>query len=158
MLIGVVEKPEPTIILTRRPAHMKTHAGQIAFPGGKIEPSDKNAQAAALRETHEEIGVQASYIDVLGFLDIYKVGTGFNIHPIVAKINTGFTFKADPNEVAEIFEVPLSFLMDKNNFKRHYKYWQGKQHHYYVIEYKNYFIWGATADMLKNLSNRLYIN
>ena len=157
VLIAITDKPKPSIILTRRPLHMKTHAGEVAFPGGKLESFDVDAKHAALREADEEIGLKQQYVDVLGYLDTYKVGSGFNVCPVVAVVSKGYNLTADPNEVDEIFEVPLDFLMDVNNFQRHSKMWQGKQRHYYVIEYKNYFIWGATADMLKNLHDKLYI-
>ncbi|MBL1240617.1 MAG: CoA pyrophosphatase [OCS116 cluster bacterium] len=155
VLVAVIDQKNPSIILTRRPLHMKKHAGQIAFPGGKLEPSDQDATFAAMREAHEEIGLDPQYVDVLGCLDVYKIGSGYKICPVVAKVNQGFVLKADPNEVAEIFELPLDFLMTEDNYKLESKFWRGKSRQFYVLEYENYFIWGATAGMLKNLADKL---
>lgn len=155
VLIAVIDKVSPSIILTRRPMHMKKHAGQIALPGGKIEKSDINIAAAAMREAEEEIGLDSKYIEVLGYSDSYEIGSGYNIYPVVAKINQGYKLTADPNEVDDIFEVPLDFLMDDANFKRHSKRWYGKLHYYNVLEYGEYYIWGATADMLKIFRDKL---
>lgn len=155
VLVGIIDQPEPSVILTRRPMHMKKHAGQIALPGGKLEPSDKDATYAALREAHEEIGLQPELVNVLGCLDVYQIGSGYKICPIVGIVDGNHALKADPNEVDEIFELPLDFLMAEDNYKIHSKNWLGKDRQYYVLEYEDYFIWGATAGMLKNLSDRL---
>lgn len=155
VLVAVIDQKNPSVILTRRPLHMKKHAGQIAFPGGKLEPSDKDATHAAMREAEEEIGLDPQFVDVLGCLDIYQIGSGYKICPVVAKVNSGFALKADPNEVDEIFELPLDFLMGADNYKLERKFWRGKYRQYYVLEYEDYFIWGATAGMLKNLADKL---
>ncbi len=157
VLIAIVDKPEPSVILTRRPLHMKKHAGQIAFPGGKMEQDDADAKTAAMREAYEEIGLESQYIDILGYLDIYQIGSGFNICPVVAKVSQGFELIGDPNEVDEIFDLPLDFLMSEGNFKIYSKNWNGNIHKFYALEYNDYFIWGATADMLKNFRDKLHI-
>ncbi|PCI86005.1 MAG: CoA pyrophosphatase [Hyphomicrobiales bacterium] len=155
VLVAVIDQDNPSVILTRRPLHMKKHAGQIAFPGGKLEPSDQDATHAALREAHEEIGLEPKFVNVLGCLDVYQIGSGYKICPVVAKVNKGFALKADPNEVDEIFELPLDFLMTADNYKLESKVWQGRMRQFYVLEYEDYFIWGATAGMLKNLADKL---
>lgn len=155
VLVAIVDKIEPSVIFTRRPMHMKKHAGQIAFPGGKLETADKDAAHAALREAEEEIGLDAQFTDVLGYLDVYHIGSGFKICPVVVKVSPGFELKADPNEVEEIFEVPLDFLMAKQHLKIHNKQWMGKMRQYYAVEYNDYLIWGATAGMLNNMRNML---
>ena len=155
VLVAVIDQKIPSIILTRRPLHMKKHAGQIAFPGGKLEPSDQDATHAAMREAHEEIGLEPKFVDVLGCLDIYHIGSGYKICPVVAKVNVGYELKADPNEVDEIFELPLDFLMAEDNYRVESKFWRGKDRQFYVLDYEGYFIWGATAGMLKNLADKL---
>lgn len=155
VLVGIIDQPNPSVILTRRPMHMKKHAGQISFPGGKLENSDKDANHAALREAHEEIGLHPQFVDVIGCLDVYQIGSGYKICPIVAKVNKGYSLQADPNEVDEIFELPLDFLMVEDNYKLNSKNWLGKDRRYYVLEYEQHVIWGATAGMLKNLADRL---
>lgn len=155
VLVAVIDQPSPSVILTRRPMHMKKHAGQIAFPGGKLEPNDKDATDAAMREAEEEIGLDPKFVNILGCLDVYQIGSGFKICPVVASVQSGFMLKADPNEVDEIFELPLDFLMAEDNYKIEHKIWQGRKRQFYVLEYEDYFIWGATAGMLKNLAKIL---
>lgn len=155
VLVAIVDQENPTVLLTRRPMHMKKHAGQISFPGGKLEANDKDATDAALREAHEEIGLHRQFVDVLGWLDIYQIGSGYKICPVVGLVNKGYQLAADPNEVDEIFELPLDFLMVEDNYKMNSKNWLGKDRRFYVLEYKDYVIWGATAGMLKNLADRL---
>jgi len=156
VLVGVVVRDELTVLLTQRTGHLPTHAGQIAFPGGKVEEDDDGPIAAALREAHEEIGLDRSFIEPLGFLDGYRTGTGFNVAPIVALVRPGFTLIPDPGEVEDVFEVPLSFLMDEANHQKHTRPWNGRERHYYAMPYGERFIWGATAGMLKNLHQRLF--
>lgn len=155
VLVAIIDKPEPSVIFTRRPMHMKKHAGQIAFPGGKMEASDKDATQAAFREAEEEIGLDAKFLDVLGYLDVYHIGSGYKICPVVVKVSSGFELRADPNEVEEIFEVPLDFLMAEQHLKIHNKQWLGRMRQYYAIEYNDYLIWGATAGMLNNMRDKL---
>lgn len=156
VLVPVVRRDPLTVLLTTRTAGLSSHAGQIAFPGGKIDPSDRDAVAAALREAEEEIGLAVSHIEPLGYLDPYRTGTGFIIHPVVALIEPGFNLKPNPHEVSDVFEVPLAFLMDVANHQRHARIWNGRERHFYAMPYGQRFIWGATAGMIRNMHERLY--
>ena len=150
VLVPLVMRPEGlTVLLTKRTAHLADHAGQISFPGGKIEKSDENAIAAALRETEEETGLSRSYVQVLGGLPRYLTATGFAINPITALVEPGFTLNPDASEVADVFEVPLTFLTNPTNFRHHRaELDDGTQRQYYSAPWNDYFIWGATAAML----------
>lgn len=147
---------QPTVLLTQRTAHMSTHSGQIAFPGGKSDPTDANAAATALREAHEEVGLAPEFVQVLGQLPTYVTGSAFVITPIVALVRPGFTLVANPVEVADVFEVPLEFLMNPANHRRHEVPWQDTTRQWFSMPYhdldtgKEHFIWGATAGMLRN--------
>lgn len=155
VLVPIVEREDgPTVLLTRRADHLDSHSGQVAFPGGKVEPGE-SVLDAALREAEEEIGLDRSFVDVQGCLDVYETGSGFRILPVVSFVRPGFTLQADANEVADIFEVPLAFLMNPDNHKRHSVFWRGKDRAYYAMTYDGFYIWGATAGMLKNMSDRL---
>jgi 8-oxo-dGTP pyrophosphatase MutT (NUDIX family) len=156
VLVGIVAREELTVLLTQRTHTLPTHAGQIAFPGGKLEPHDAGPIEAALRESVEEIGLAPHFVEPLGFLDGYRTGTGFTVAPVVAMIRPGFELKPDPREVDEVFEVPLSFLMDEANHQKHARDWRGRQRHYYAMPYGERFIWGATAGMIKNMHQRLF--
>ncbi len=152
VLVPVVNRAEgPTILLTQRTETLLKHAGQVSFPGGSIDKADENAVAAALRETHEEIGLTADFIDIHGELDRYRTGTGFEITPIVATVRPGFSLQIDSGEVAAAFEVPLDFILDRKNHQRQSAMWRGRRRHYYAMPYGDFFIWGATAAMLVNL-------
>lgn len=142
---------QTTVLLTKRTDHLKKHAGQVSFPGGALDDSDENAVAAALRETYEEIGLRSEYISVKGFLDTYRTGTGFQITPVVATVRPGFNLTVSNDEVADVFEVPLDFILDRGNHQKHSAMWQGRRRHYYAMPYNDYYIWGATAAMLVNL-------
>lgn len=156
VLCGLVRRQgELHVILTQRPGTMREHAGQVAFPGGKIDQTDKGAVDAALREASEEIGLPREAADVIGSIDAYETGTGFRIQPIVAMIDEGFTPVPDPYEVEAAFEPPLSFLMDPANLQLHSGVWGGSERKYYAIPWQGRFIWGATAGMLKSLADRL---
>lgn len=139
-----------TVLLTRRTPHLSHHAGQVSFPGGRIE-GEEDPLAAALRETEEEIGLSERDIQLLGWLDDYVTGTGFRIHPVVGLVTPPFAVTADPFEVAEIFEVPLDFILDPANHQRHTRVVEGRERPYHAIPYGEHFIWGATAGMLINL-------
>jgi 8-oxo-dGTP pyrophosphatase MutT (NUDIX family) len=156
VLIPIIARDTLTVLLTRRAVHLAQHAGQIAFPGGKIDADDRDARAAALREASEEIGLDPTYIQPLGFLDTYRTGTGFQIEPLVALVAPGFTLTLDEREVAETFEVPLNYLMSPANHQTHTKLWQTVERRYYAMPYENYYIWGATAGILKNMHERLF--
>jgi 8-oxo-dGTP pyrophosphatase MutT (NUDIX family) len=155
VLIPIVLRDEPTVLLTQRTSHLSSHAGQIAFPGGKQEAGE-TALAAALRETQEETGLESSFIEPIGFLDGYLTVTAFMITPVVAIVHPGFSLQRDVGEVDDIFEVPFSFLMDHNNCERHSREWQGLMRYYNAYPWEGRYIWGATAGMIKNLSERLY--
>lgn len=152
VLIGLVQRDDGlSVLLTQRTAHLHDHAGQISFPGGRVEPEDIDAPATALRETQEEVGLGAAYIEVLGCLPTYLTGTGFSVVPVVALVSTGFTLKPDAFEVADVFEVPLAFLMDPSHHETRRASVGELVRHFYTMPYNNYFIWGATAGMLRNL-------
>ncbi|MEX0299819.1 MAG: CoA pyrophosphatase, partial [Kordiimonas sp.] len=137
VLVPIVDHPEePTVLLTKRTDHLSKHPGQISFPGGTVDPEDEDAVAAALRETYEEIGIESSHIQVAGFLDEYITGTGFEIKPVVALVKPGFSLVLQEAEVAEAFEVPLSFLLDRKNHSRESAMWQGVLRHYYAMPYE----------------------
>ena len=145
-----------TILLTQRTAHLIHHGGQISFPGGRVEHDDADPQAAALRETEEEIGLARTSIDVIGRLDDYATVTGFHITPVVGLLQPPLTFNPDEFEVAEIFEVPLSFIMDPANHQRDSRILpSGEKRYFYAIPYEDRYIWGATAGMLVNLQEVL---
>ena len=156
VLIGLVERPGgPAILLTQRTEHLRDHAGQISFPGGRIEPGDASPAAAALREAGEEIGLAAAKVEVLGELAPYDTVTGFRIHPVVGWIEPPLALQLDRFEVADAFEVPLQFIVDPANQRRH-SYRRGAlTRGYYVLPYQGRFIWGATAGILVNLSRLL---
>jgi 8-oxo-dGTP pyrophosphatase MutT (NUDIX family) len=157
VLIPVVDHPEPTVLLTLRASALSSHAGQVAFPGGRIDPGDESPAAAALREAEEEIGLDASHIDPLGYSDLYLSGTGFRIVPVVARVMPGFTLAPNPAEVADTFEVPLAFLMGPENHQRHSREWRGMMRSYYAMPFGDRYIWGVTAGILRNLYERLYL-
>lgn len=158
VLLPIVMRDKPTVLLTERTAHLSTHSGQIAFPGGKSDETDTDAAATALREAHEEVGLEPRYVQVIGHLPQYITGTAFFITPVVALVEPGFTLTPNPHEVADAFEVPLAFLMDPAQHRRHALAWGGMRREWYSIPYqeevggqvKERFIWGATAGMLRN--------
>ena len=161
VLVALVSRrDELTVLLTQRTDHLTAHPGQISFPGGRVEPIDADAAATALREAHEEIGLEAEFVDVLGVMPAYTTGTGFIVTPVVALVRPGFAIKADPFEVAEVFEVPLSFLMNPANHRRHAVELAGVRREFLSMPWdgldehgrpRRYFVWGATAAMLRNL-------
>lgn len=155
VLVPIVCREVLTVLLTERSAHLPSHAGQISFPGGKLEESDAGPLDAALRETEEEIGIDRRHVEPVGYLDNYRTGTGYHIVPIVGLVDPGFELRIDPSEVADVFEVPLSFLMTIDNHQRHQREWRGTLRSYYAMPYENRYIWGATAGMLRNLHDRI---
>ncbi|MBV1700948.1 MAG: CoA pyrophosphatase [Hyphomicrobiales bacterium] len=146
-----------TILLTKRAAHLRSHSGQIAFPGGRIDAGDDGPLAAALREAHEETGLQASQIETLGYLDAYQTGTGYRIVPVVARVYPPLLLQPNADEVEAAFEVPLDFLMDPANHRIETRQWQGRERRFYAMTFHNHYIWGATAGILRNLYERLYL-
>jgi len=147
----VLRASGPTILLTQRTDHLNDHAGQISFPGGRIEDHDATPEAAALRETEEEIGLDPSRVELIGRLDTYVVRTGFEVTPAVGFVHPPFKINPDPFEVAEVFEVPLAFVMDRSVHQRQSREYKGTQRFFYVMQYNEHYIWGATAAMLVNL-------
>lgn len=144
-----------TVLLTQRTAHLRDHAGQISFPGGRVEDTDVSPVDTALRETEEEIGLARERIEVLGFLPEYRTGTGFRVTPVVGLVRPPFALELDPFEVAEAFEVPLDFLLDPANHQEHALHYRGAMRHFFAMPYGDYFIWGATAGMIRSLTARL---
>ena len=156
VLCGLVPRGEGlNVVLTRRTGHLARHAGQIAFPGGRVDAGDETHLDAALREAEEEIGLSPGQVSVIGTLDQYLTSTGFRVTPFVGAIDPGWHPVPDPNEVEEVFEVPLDFLMDPANRHRHAHDRSGTTRYYYAMPWGRHYIWGATAGMLKGLSDRL---
>ena len=155
VLIAVVDHAQPTVLLTQRAAHLHDHAGQISFPGGKIDPADASPLDAALREAWEEIGLAREFIDPIGYLDLYGTSFGFRILPTVARVRSGFGLNINEAEVDDAFEVPLSFLMDPGNHQVHSKEFRGIARSYYAMPFADRYIWGATAGILRVLYERI---
>ena len=154
VLIPIVERNDGLkVILTKRSNNLKQHPGQISFPGGKSEKTDKSLVATALRETKEEIGINDKNVEILGQLSQHVTITGFKITPFIGKIRMGFSTEIQTSEVSEIFEVPLSYLSNPRNFRVESVKWKGKKRFFYSIPYGPYYIWGATARILKNLAD-----
>ena len=154
VLMPIVQRERPTVLLTERTAHLSTHKGQVAFPGGRSDPEDLDAAATALREAHEEVGLEANRIEVLGSLPIYVTGSSFIVTPVVALVQPGFALQPNPYEVADVFEVPLDFLLNPAHHERHALEWQGLRREWFAMPYQDgerqRYIWGATAAMLRN--------
>jgi 8-oxo-dGTP pyrophosphatase MutT (NUDIX family) len=156
VLIPVVDHAEPTVLLTQRAAHLNDHAGQISFPGGKIDPTDASPLDAALREAEEEIGLRPEFIEPIGYLDLYGTSFGFRILPTVARVRPGFKLRINHAEVDDAFEVPLAFLMNPVNHQLHSKEFRGMERSYYAMPFAERYIWGATAGILRVLYERIY--
>lgn len=156
VLVPIVDRAEPSVLLTQRTEDLPSHAGQIAFPGGKIDEKDEGPQATALREAHEEIGLEPHRVAPIGYLDLYLTFSGFRILPLVARIDPDYRLTINHREVAEAFEVPLAFLMDPKNHQRLTRDWKGIAREYYAIPFGNRYIWGVTAGILRNLYERVY--
>ena len=156
VLIPVVDHEEPTVLLTLRSAHLADHAGQISFPGGKIEATDASPLDTALREAEEEIGLGQAFVDPIGYLGVYGTSFGFRILPTVARVQPGFKLKINRSEVDDAFEVPLAFLMDPANHQLHSREFRGVERTYYAMPYAERYIWGATAGILRVLYERIY--
>jgi 8-oxo-dGTP pyrophosphatase MutT (NUDIX family) len=156
VLIPVVDRDEPTILLTRRTEILRAHKGQIAFPGGRMDADDPSPLATALREAEEEIGLAPRHVDLLGYLDLYRTVSGYCIVPVVGLVTPPFALTVNPAEVDHVFEVPLAFLMNPANHRRETREWQGRQRRYMAMPYEEHYIWGVTAGILANLHARLY--
>jgi len=157
VLVPVVARPEPVVLLTLRTPELKSHSGQFAFPGGSIDATDATPQAAALREAHEEIGLDEKFIEPIGYLDLYATGLGFRILPTLARVKPGFDLLINAGEVDDAFEVPLAFLMNPENHQVHSKEFRGMERSYYAMPFAERYIWGATAGILRVLYERIYL-
>jgi 8-oxo-dGTP pyrophosphatase MutT (NUDIX family) len=144
------------VLLTQRAQHLPDHAGQVSFPGGKIDKGDMDPSVSALREAEEEIGLDRANIEPLGYLDLYMTTLGYRIVPLIARVRPGFELKLNVAEVDGTFEVPLAFLMNQANVQLHSREWQGMTRHYYAITFGERYIWGVTAGILRNLYDRIY--
>ena len=155
VLLPLILREEPHVLLTQRTDHLARHAGQVAFPGGRADPTDISLVETALRETHEETGIEPAFVTVVGYLDAYETGTGYAILPVVGCLAEGFAIKAQEHEVAAVFEVPLSFLLDPANRVKQTREFQCVKRSFYSITYNDRYIWGATAAMLINFADRI---
>ena len=155
VLVPIVDRPDPTVILTLRPETMRKHPGQVSFPGGRIDPGDDGPIAAALREAEEEIALDPAAVDVIGLADRYLTVTGFEVTPVVAVVPPDLPLRAQPGEVAAIFEAPLHYILDPAHQQVRTVHWRGRERTYYEIEWGDRRIWGATAAMIVNLGRRL---
>lgn len=151
----IVRGSRLAVILTKRATHLKHHPGQISFPGGKVEEGDATPLAAALREASEEIGLASDTVDIFGAIDVHETVTSFTITPFVGIVRDDFRAVPQAGEVDQVFEVPLEFLMEPANYQTHSRLWKGIPRRYYAIPYGPYYIWGATARMLKALADRM---
>lgn len=155
VLLGLVMRAQPSVLLTVRTAHLSSHSGQVALPGGRQDTQDADEIATALREAHEEVGLHPDCVSVLGCLPVYVTGTGYRVTPVVALLNPAMQLTANPQEVADLFEVPLAHLMDPANHRRHAMQWRGVTREWfsmpYDTEHRQRLIWGATAGILRHL-------
>ena len=155
VLVPIVLHREPAVLLTKRTAHMKKHAGQVAFPGGRIDPDDADAEAAALREAMEEIALDPVNVELIGRMDNYTTGTGYRITPVLGLLPAGLTYVASPQEVEAVFELPFSVLLDPAAPRRESHMSEGRLRDYWVWPHAEHFIWGATAAILVHLADHL---
>jgi 8-oxo-dGTP pyrophosphatase MutT (NUDIX family) len=156
VLVPIVDRAEPTVLLTQRTTELASHAGQVAFPGGKIDPTDESPVAAALREAKEEVGLAPMLVEPIGYLDLYLTFSGFRILPTLARVKPNFQLTLNPREVTDAFEVPLEFLMQPANHRRKTRDWKGIPREYYEMPFGERYIWGITAGILRNLYERVY--
>lgn len=157
VLVPVVHhEPQATVLFTERTGALRSHAGQVAFPGGRVDPEDASAEAAALREADEEIGLKAQFVETLCRAPDYLTGSGYHVTPVVAIVRPGFDLKLNPDEVADAFEVPLAFLMDPANHRTGSRIWNGAQRYFFEMPYEDRQIWGITAGIVRVLYERLY--
>lgn len=155
VLVAVTDRAEPGVILTQRTEHLRAHAGQVAFPGGRIDPDDADAVAAALREAQEEIALDPALVRVIGTVDPYRTGTGYRVTPVIGVVPADVALVPAEAEVAAVFEAPLAHLLDPANHERASAVWKGRERHFYKIDWQGRNIWGATAAMIVNLSRQL---
>ncbi len=155
VLIAIIDEPERGVILTRRTEHLPSHAGQVAFPGGKIDPGDEGPVDAALREAEEEIALPREQVEIIGTTDLYLTGTGFHITPVIGVVPPGLALHPEEGEVAAIFTVPFETLFDPARYDRHEVEWQGRARTYHEMLWEEHRIWGVTAAIILNLANRI---
>ena len=155
VLVAITDRPRPGVILTQRSSKLRKHAGQVAFPGGRVDPDDTDAIAAALREAREEIDLMPDAVEIIGVTDAYRTHSGFAIQPVIGIIPADLPLTAQPGEVDAIFEVPLDYLLDPDQRTAQYIEWEGEARHYHEIMWEERRIWGVTAAMIVNLSHRL---
>ena len=155
VLVPIVMGAEPSLLLTKRTSHLKKHAGQVSFPGGRIDPGDHDATAAALREAHEEIALDPASVEIIGRMDDYVTGTGYIITPVLGLIPPGAAYRASPDEVEAVFEFPFSTLLDPGAPRRQKQHVRGQWREYWVWPHPEYFIWGATAAIMHHLAGKL---
>ncbi len=157
VLVPVVDDgDEARVIFTKRTTTLRTHSGQVAFPGGAIDPEDVSVEAAAMREADEEIGLAPPFVEPIGRLPNYLAASGFRITPVLSIVRRGFELKLNPHEVEDVFEVPLSFLMDPKNHQRGSRVFEGQERHFYQLPYEDRNIWGITASIVRTVYERLY--
>jgi 8-oxo-dGTP pyrophosphatase MutT (NUDIX family) len=155
VLVAFTDRPDPGVILTQRPQWLRSHAGQVAFPGGKIDPGDRDAIDAALREAEEEIGLHRRDVTIAGATEAYRSGSGYHITPVLGVIPPDLPLDPNPDEVEDWFEVPLDILFDPANYQRQHAHWQGHDRHYYDLQWQGRRIWGVTAGIIINLARRM---
>jgi 8-oxo-dGTP pyrophosphatase MutT (NUDIX family) len=155
VLVPIVLRDDPALLLTKRTSHLKSHAGQVSFPGGRIDPGDANAEAAALREAHEEIALDPARVEVIGRMDDYVTGTGYIITPVIGLLPSALTYVASPHEVEAVFEFPFSVLLDPEAPRRQKQHVRGVWREYWVWPHPEHFIWGATAAIMFHLAGKL---
>jgi mutator protein MutT len=154
VLIGIVEHDEPTVLLTQRAAHLSDHPGQVAFPGGKIDKGETPLEAA-MREAYEEVGLEKSFVDPVGYLDVYVTSRNYRIVPTLAHVRPGFDLTLNTQEVDNVFEVPLSFLMNPANHQRQSRDYRGVKRHFWAMPFGERYIWGVTAGILRGLYEQM---
>lgn len=155
VLVPVIDLPEPRVILTRRTDHLPSHAGQVAFPGGKVDPADDGPVGAALRESEEEIALPRNKVEIIGTADLYRTGTGFDITPVIGVVPPGLDLQPEEGEVAAIFDVPFDTLFSPQNYDRQSVMWQGRNRTFYEMYWDDNRIWGVTAAIILNLARRM---
>jgi 8-oxo-dGTP pyrophosphatase MutT (NUDIX family) len=157
VLVPIIAREEPTVLLTQRATHLNDHAGQVAFPGGKIDATDASPLAAALREAHEEVGLEGKFIEPIGYMDVYATPFGFRILPLVARVKPGFELRVNKDEVDDVFEVPLAFLMNPANHFQKTREFRDITRSFYEMPYGDRYVWGVTAGILRTLYQRIFI-
>ncbi len=155
VLVPIILRSEPSLLLTKRTSHLKSHAGQVSFPGGRIDPGDKHAEAAALREAEEEIALDPGLVEIVGRMDDYVTGTGYIITPVLGLLPADVTWSASPDEVESVFEFPFSVLLDPEAPRRQKQHVRGQWREYWVWPHPEHFIWGATAAIMHHLAGKL---